>query len=234
MTKFLLIATALAVCAMPVLASAEDLQPPWWRGQWSTTSQYWEFSTPDPGDPLGDGVRPDGVPVGGTGFLPSTMVWIEPGPGMDYLEQDKPTTYTLPGGISGEVGYGVWPLSGIIEIVVDNHDPRPENIKLIWLQLTWRPQDDGEKPEFTWLDPEPIDPPRIVEEILFDPADPLGWRETTYTWTLPWNPPDEWITIEGTINIDELVIDTWCIPEPGIFAIAGVGLLSLLRLRRRK
>jgi hypothetical protein len=236
MRKALLIATVLAVCAMPVLASAEDLFPPWWRGEWSTTSQVWEFGTSDPGNPLGPGLPPDGPAPGGMPPLPSTMVWITPLTGAGWYQEDNPILYTLPDGTTGEAGYGVWPLSGIIEILVDNHDPRPETIKLMWLQLTWRPQDLGEKPIFEYLDPVPISPPEIVGEIIFDQSDPLSWRTTAYAWQLDWNPPDEWITIGGTINIDELVIDTWCvpIPEPGILAIAGVGLLGLLSLRRRK
>jgi hypothetical protein len=45
------------------------------------------------------------------------------------------------------------------------------------------------------------------------------------------NPPSEYIKIRGGINADELVVDTWCVPEP-----ATIGLLCLgtAMLRKRK
>ena len=232
MRRVLFLFTALALCSVPFASLAEDLQAPWWRGQRSTTSQYWEFGLDDPGNPLGDGLAPDGTPLGGNDWLPSTMLWVTPGEGMGWLQEDNVYDYELTDGRTGTVGLGVWQLSGWIEVIVDNHDPRPENEKLIWVQLTWRPQDEGEVPIFEGLDPAPYWGPVIVEEIIFDPADPLSWRETTYYWKLDWNPPDEAFTISGTINVDELVIDTWCVPEPGIFVFAGAALLLMLRRRK--
>ncbi len=234
MNKVVFTLIVFVMCVAPLVAPAEDLQAPWWRGEWSTTSQYWEFSIDDPGDPLGAGLAPDGSPVGGQPWLPSTMLWVTPGPGMGWLEEDKVYDYELPDGRTGTVGIGVWELSGAIEVVVDNHDPNPDNEKWIWVQITWRPQIEGAVLEFWNLSPLPIYDPRIVEEILFDPTDPLGWRETTYEWKLDWNPMDEWFTFGGDINVDELVVDTWCVPEPGIFAIMGLGLVTLLGLRRKK
>jgi hypothetical protein len=59
-----------------------------------------------------------------------------------------------------------------------------------------------------------------------------GWTETTYTWRIEPNPPDEFFTIGGTINVDELVIDTWCIPEPAALSLLALGSMVLLRRRR--
>jgi len=213
----------LAAAALAAPALAEDLQPPWWRGEISTTSQVWEFDDPAvtmPGTPI----RPDGPAPGGQPPLDSTQLIWDPGPPPwdQWMERD-------------EGRFGVIGLSGWIDIIVDNHDPRPENEKWIWVQLTWRPQDQGEVPIFEAIDPQPIQAPRIVEEIPLD-ADPvLGWRETTYAWELDWNPPDERFIISGTINVDELVIDTWCVPEPTSAAMLLVGLpVAIWWCRRRR
>ena len=202
---------AAQIVAVP--AAAEDLQPPPWRGEWSTTSQIWEFDRPQQNP-----IPPDGPAPGGMPPLPSTEAWVFPMAGADWLPEDQGR-------------FGVWPLSGWLEVLVDNHDPKPENIKLIWVQLTWRPQDPGDPlgvPTFTYFQPPPATVPKIIEEVRIDDL----WRETTYYWELDWNPPDEMFTIEGNINVDELVVDTWCVPEPVTLSLLAVGGLALLRRRR--
>jgi hypothetical protein len=221
--------SVLAVAAFAVPALAEDLQPPWWRGRISTTSQVWEFNQEI--DPCSR-IPPDGPAPGGQPPLPSTELSWSPGgdpqpPWDHWMPEDRPIEYE-PGKWAG---IGVVPLSGNLYIVVDNHNPvNPE--KWIRLQLTWRPQDLGEEPIFREIYPRPIEPPQIVEEFLFDPGDPLAWRETTYDWKLDWNPPDEVIDIGGTINVDEVVIDTWCVPEPAAMSLLALGGLALLKRRR--
>jgi len=217
----------IALCIAPFVAPAEDLQRPWWRGEWSTTSQYWEFL-----DPFAGPIPPDGIPEGGRPYLDSTEVTVD---GHQWLIVDQVYNYEYEGQ-TGTVGIGVWQLSGAMEVIVDNHDPNPENEKWLWVQLTWRPTNDpAAAPDLVNLFPAPVNAPRVVEEIFLGPPDdPLGWRETTYAWELDHNPPDEMFTIMGDISVDELVIDTWCVPEPGVFALAGLGLLALLRRRKKR
>jgi len=72
--------------AMPAVGLADDVQPPSWRGQISTTSQMWEFQAPlqPPVTLLPDGPAPGGQPP-----LPSTNAWIA---GNDWLQSDPRTS----------------------------------------------------------------------------------------------------------------------------------------------
>jgi hypothetical protein len=189
--------------------------PPWWRGQERTTSQIWYFL-----DDVREDVLPDGPALGGWDPLPSTMLDVTPGPNMGWLGWDNERE-------------GVWQLSGSMDVIVDNFDP-PNDEKRLWVQITWRPQIDGAKPTFGYVVPAPSPdyPVTLVEETNLE----HGWIHSTYEWRLDYNPTDEFFGFFGKINVDELVIDTWCIPEPGTIAsLIGLGLtVGLIFWRRRK
>jgi hypothetical protein len=130
---------------------------------------------------------------------------------------------------------GVFPLSGFIDVPINNYtEPNPE--KRIWVQLTWQSQQGA-------LIPNPI-----VEETqwgnagittLIETDQLLGnpfWKHSTYEIVLPFNPNHEVVKISGDINVSELVIDTRCVPEPGtlmLLVTAGLGALCYAWRRRR-
>ncbi len=198
-----------------------DLNPPDWREQFSTTSQVWDFLDPiQPYTPI----DPDGAAPGGASPIGDTHAVYDPlDGGRAWMEEYQPVEYQ-----SGVwVGIGVLPLSGEIFVHVNNHEP-PNDVKYVWLQLIWN--SCGGEPIFSRFDPEPVAQPELVDEV------DLGgnWIHSTYGWELRPNPCWEDFVIGGPIYVDQMTIDTWCIPEPstiGILALGSIGVL--LRLRRR-
>ncbi|MBN2580241.1 MAG: PEP-CTERM sorting domain-containing protein [Pirellulales bacterium] len=152
--------------------------------------------------------------------MPSTELVVYPI--SDWIEVDP----------SGSGREGIWPLSGEIAVHLDNY-PEPLE-KTMWVQLTWQPQEGVGVPVLSDFDAYPTatqTPPEIVGEVDLG----FGWTETTYRWTIIPNPEWESFVIGGTINVDELVIDTWC-PEPSTYVLLGLGAIALgfYRWRRKR
>ena len=108
-------------------------------------------------------------------------------------------------------------------------------------EVDWAERIPGEHPDVPIITPVTqvgylTTAPELVGggHIKLDPGIPeSGWYESTYTWEIYPNPFDEWFTIAGDILVDEIVIDTWCIPEPATLALLLIGGLALLRRRRK-
>ena len=200
------------------LAVADDLvPPPWDRAHPRATVQEWDFTTIGNG-PILDGefeyweyLAPDGDLSDNPHGDAVLRVW--PGQGQEYYSE-----------LDGR--FGVWPLSGTIEVEIPNF-PELLDEKRIWIQLTWEPQAPGNQPT-VWETTYGIDATHIGTDT------PLGglWVHSIYEIVLPENPPFEIVRIDGGINVDQLVIDTLCIPEPATLALLALG--GLLAICRRR
>ena len=128
-------------------------------------------------------------------------------------------------------GPGAWPLSGEIDIYIPNR-PEPFDYKQILLQLTWQPGGNDQTPTMPdepWV---AVTPFQEMEMHRWDNT-PDTWTHSLFEITIWPNPPGEWITIKGDILVDQVIIDTICIPEPATIFLLGIGGLMTLTRKRR-
>ena len=189
---------------------ADDLYPPLWRGDPGSTFQMWEFLTPDP----------NAVPDVWDNIYGMPIAEVTPGTGQEWWD------------IYGD-RQGVWPLSGTIEVPINNQ-PLPLPYKDILVQLTWSQQVSTSIP-VVWDLVSGVQGTLVNEIDLGPTGEPYGdgtWYHSTYLIHLEPNPDFEIVKIDGTIMVDELVIDTICFPEPASLGLLALGGLAMLRRRR--
>ena len=221
-TKILTVLTLL--CAFAMTAVADDFAPPNWRGAPNTTRGRWEFDI-EPGQPTAPPITngdtwfqdPD------DGFFPfgDPVLRVEPGATQSWFPEDTR---------GGSERIGIWPLSGFLDVVLEN-SPVEREVKEIWIQLTWLPQNETSFPSVQIVDP---GPGPIVTDPLFQEELDFGWVHSVFHLQVRPNPSQETIQIFGAVDVDELVIDTWCVPEPATMVMLGIGGLAVLRRRRKK
>lgn len=217
--KFTLLVSiaCLALAASADLLLARDLFPPPWRGATRSTYAHWEFLTPSSGPPdglpapvIGDG---GGIPV----MVPAGGIVWDP---------------VFAGSWIGTTG-------GAMEFYIPNWIDR-EPWKDIWVQITYQPNPQFPPPTLSNIvsfHPGGTGPVNFLggSDILINPVDNLWHR--TEVWRLFPNPYWEQfnINIPPDMVIDQVVIDTWSVPEPSSFALAGVALVLMgWRARRRE
>lgn len=204
----------LSVLVGPV--AADDLAPPPWRGQPGSSWAEWDFLTPDSPVPPDAGSWPYGIPSAQpiAGF------------GQYYLSQ-----------WGGRLG--VWPLSGEIWIDMPNR-PEPNEYKDIWVQLTWAQQVTNVEPiVYFMLNRQQAGMtvmPETARQVIGQTNDPGGdgnWYHSVYY--LRWFPnvPFEVIAVTGAVNVDQVVVDTICAPEPMSAGLLTLGCVALSVRRRR-
>jgi len=207
--RLLALCAVFAFCAAS--AFADDINPPpWQRGAPGTTYAQWEFLTPDPI------AMPD---------LVNNPFGVSPAQVTPGLLQNW---WPIWGGKEG-----VWPLSGTIRVPIQN-SPIPNPYKDIWIQITWAQQAVNVFPVVTELT-KSLTADLVGDSIIGGHNEGVGdglWHHSTYHIRMFPNPIFEEILIEGAIMVDELVIDTQCVPEPSSILVLA-GLVGFV-IRRRK
>jgi len=193
----------------------EDINPPPWRGDAGSTQQVWEFST-NAQPALPDiSINSNGMgEVLVTGSFSTGTQWFDEWPLTESTHQ------------------GVWGYERGENMIATIPNFDVENpIKDIQVQLTYWADfapTVSVLPEGDELNPQTM---LKVDEIVGTD----GYSTAIYQLTIEPNPTWEEIWIRPTnctTYIDELVIDTICIPEPGTILLLGLGGLSLLKRRR--
>jgi len=208
----------LCVMAASSVAQAYDTSPSW-RGQSGSTYQKWTFdSDANPADP-----SVASNPYG------STSASISVGDfGSGWLDQLS--------GMGTRTGY--WDLGSLGSITIDiPNKPDGGSFKEIWVLVTYYEDISAAPVVGVTADGEIGAPEETIFEV--EPIETGGaWKASLIKWQIVPNPDSEQIVFTsdemfGSI-IDEIEIDTICIPEPSSFAALLMGMPFALMLRRRK
>lgn len=205
---------------MPVPAWGHDMVQPPWRGDEGTTYQEWRFDT-DANPALPEVIsNPYGSALAAIVLGDYASGWQEQLPGLG----DQIGYWDL-GGDRGNGG-------GSILIDVDNR-PLALEYKEVWVQVTYF-RDMSQAPTVTvpgaaYLTGQTL----LVEQVLTGGA----WYLDQSIWRIEPNPDHEQILITsdpmwGSV-IDQVVIDTICIPEPATMGLFLVGSWAVIARRRR-
>lgn len=215
----------LAVCSLLAglsTASATIINDvgPTWRGDPGTTYQAWGFDSDNSPADLDINLNPYGLPsatitgidppLGPPAFIPPNTFWKDDDNGHQ----------------------GVWRLYGdsTLQLHIPNN-PVQNDQKIIWFQMTYYASGTtGAEPEF-FTYPDNVS----VTQVSKIPVDANYYFHAAWEITIEPNPDEEWIILrprDCTLYIDEVVVDTICIPEPASLVML-LGTSSLILFIRR-
>ncbi len=210
MRKLVVLCVVLSL-SCSAFAAISDLNPASWRttppGQFTTTFQAWSFD---------DSVNPTAPELVSNDFGVPVLNVVAGAYMQSYMGHSGIWRYTA----MGEIG-----------MYIPNTGNNEENTwKEIWLQIIYSdPYGAGfEIPIVTTPGYDSFD--RVSSEDLGD-----GYLLDTYSIIIRPNPPGEELvtfTIQCAMYVDEIVVDTICIPEPATMMLLSLG--GLLVLRKRK
>lgn len=211
--KCLSVLTVLLVMSATVSATIVNDSVPSWRGEENTTFQAWGFD---------DASNPASVEL--------SSVNIYGAPTLNIINVFGLTDWMPDYTTSQGTAYGVWKLyAGQMEITIPNTDnTEPDTWKEILIQITY--YDPGGVGGNIPLVFNPL-PSATVERTGRDELD-NGFFHDTYRIIIMPNPTSEDITIspiQCQLYVDEVIIDTACLPEPMTIAMLGLGGLMLRR-----
>jgi hypothetical protein len=189
----------------------------WWtRGDPGTTWQEWGFGTPDnpvvpdvfdnPGNPLAE-VTPIGDIHG------YAAGWYD-----SFLGRE-----------------GVWHGERILLDLTIPNFLNPNEFKEIWVQIGFRSEF---LPDMTIVT---SDPQGVVEPLGYSVTpeslnqNDMGWSKLLIGWKIIPNPDIEWIHLEflnSGAELDYVIADTICTPEPMTCILLAFGSLAVLRKRK--
>jgi len=192
---------------------AHDVFAPDWRGDPGSTFQHWAFSTPD-NPALPEFI--DNTYGGAIGIITPGQFAMQP-PWVDVEESAFGSQQ------------GLWDLGQEGNIVLDiANRPYIGGYKDIWIQVTYF--------EGLWQEPHVEVPGAVaingIETQLIENVGTGIWCTQVTKWRIFPNPLEEQIIIIGDQMgslIDQIVVDTICVPEPssiGLLTLVGVALLK--------
>ncbi len=233
-TKSLLMVMVLVLVGST--AMADYANPPGWENETDFTHQSWEFNTgatngPPDGDPAW--VNPCGTPNMTDVYLadPGMMEWSDVPMG---ITTDRRGMW---GGMTFNVAVGEVSISMTFDIP-NYQRPAPWK-KQIWVEMTYFGTDGHAFVEVEGYGSEVISS-ETFELLPETPGSSSQWWRYTALIDLPDQPASETITvglIKGTemaVMIDEIDIDTRCVPGPATTALLGLGGIGALLRRKRR
>ena len=222
---------AMVLCLLAGVALADDMFPPDWRGQPGTMTAgwgYWGTEGLGPGDVrLGEAELIQANPGGFTSVAPAwayfnSRVYVH-----DLMFERQSVLEILD--------------NGVLAFRLENY-PDDNLEKKVLVQITFRPGfgapmsfDVGTYPTDPGLPPWSFST-TVGASVIDTIIHPDGWQTNSYGFTIDYNPNYEGLSINFTeyeAFVDQVVIDTWCVPEPATLSLLALGGLALIRRRRK-